>query len=45
MAWMTQNIQQVLEASHHAGMRRVEVGLLHHMASVHVQRINVRGVL
>jgi hypothetical protein len=45
MAWMTQNIQRVLEAWHHAGMQRVEVDLLRHRASVHGQGINVRGVL
>jgi hypothetical protein len=45
MAWMTQNIQRVLEAWHHAGMRRVEGDLLRHRAPVYGQGINVRGVL
>jgi hypothetical protein len=42
---MTQNIQRVLEAWHHGGMRRVEGDLLCHMAPVPVQGTNVRGVL
>ena len=42
---MTQNIQRVLEAWHHAGTWRIEVDLLRHMAPVYVQRINVRGVV
>jgi Tn3 transposase DDE domain len=45
MAWMTQNIQRVLDAWHHAGTRRVEGDQLRHMAPVHVQGINLRGVL
>src|SRR6266850_1061038 len=45
MAWMTQNIQRVLDAWHHAGTRRVAADQLRHMAPVHVQGINVRGVL
>jgi hypothetical protein len=45
MAWMTQHIQQVLDAWHHAGTRRVEVDQLRHIAPVHVQGINFRGVL
>jgi hypothetical protein len=45
MAWMTQNIERVLEAWHHAGTRRVEGDLLCHTAPVHVQGINVRGVV
>lgn len=44
MAWMTQNIQRVLDAWHHAGTRRVEEEQLRHMAPVHVQGINFRGV-
>jgi hypothetical protein len=45
MAWMTQHIQRVLDAWHDAGTRRVEGDHLRHMALVHVQRINLRGVL
>ena len=45
MGWMTQNIQRVLDARHHAGTRRIEVDLLRHMAPVYVQRINFRGVV
>jgi hypothetical protein len=45
MGWMTQNIQRVLDAWHHAGTRRIEVDLLRHMAPVYVQRINFRGVV
>jgi hypothetical protein len=45
MAWMTQNIQRVLDAWHHAGTRRVEGDQLRHIAPVHVQGINLRGVL
>jgi hypothetical protein len=45
MGWMTQNIQRVLDARHHAGRRRIEVDLLRHMAPVYVQRINFRGVM
>jgi hypothetical protein len=42
---MTQNIQRVLDAWHHAGTRRVEVDQLRHIAPVHFQGINFRGVL
>lgn len=45
MGWMTQNIQRVLDAWHHAGTRRIEVDLLRHMAPVYVQRINFCGVV
>lgn len=45
MAWMTQNIQRVLDAWHHAGTRRVAVDQLRHIAPVHFQGINFRGVL
>ena len=45
MAWMTQNIQRVLDAWHHAGTRRVEGDQLRHIAPVHFQGINFRGVL
>jgi hypothetical protein len=45
MVWMTQNIQRVLDAWHHAGTRRVEGYLLRHIAPVHFQGINFRGVL
>jgi TnpA family transposase len=45
MAWMTHHIQRVLDAWHHAGTRRVEVDQLRHIAPVHVQGINFRGVL
>jgi hypothetical protein len=45
MAWMTQNIQRVLDAWHHAGTRRVEADQLRHIAPVHFQGINFRGVL
>jgi hypothetical protein len=44
MAWMTQHIQRVLDAWQHAGTRRVEGDQLRHMAPVHVQGINLRGV-
>jgi Tn3 transposase DDE domain len=45
MAWMTQHIQRVLDAWQHAGTRRVEADQLRHIAPVHVQGINLRGVL
>ena len=45
MAWMTQQIQQVLDTWHHAGIRRVEPEILRHIAPVHFQDINFRGVL
>jgi len=45
MAWMTQHIQRVLDAWHHAGTRRVEGDQLRHIAPVHFQGINLRGVL
>jgi Tn3 transposase DDE domain len=45
MAWMTQNIQRVLDAWQHAGTRRIEGDQLRHIAPVHVQGINLRGVL
>ena len=45
MAWMTQHIQRVLDAWQHAGTRRVEGDQLRHMAPVHMQGINLRGVL
>ena len=45
MAWMTQHIQRVLDAWQHAGTRRVEGDQLRHIAPVHMQGINLRGVL
>jgi TnpA family transposase len=45
MAWITQHIQRVLDAWHHAGTRRVEGDQLRHIAPVHFQGINLRGVL
>jgi len=45
MAWITQRIQQVLDEWHHAGIRRVEPEILRHIAPVHVQDINFRGVM
>jgi hypothetical protein len=45
MAWMTQHIQRLLDAWHHAGARHVEGDQRRHMAPVHVQGINLRGVL
>ena len=45
MAWITQRIQQVLDEWHHAGIRRVEPEILRHIAPVHFQDINFRGVM
>ena len=45
MAWMTQRIQQVLDTWHSAGIRRVEPEILRHIAPVHFQGINFRGVM
>jgi TnpA family transposase len=45
MAWMTQRIQYVLDAWHGAGTRRVEPEILRHIAPVHFQGINFRGVM
>jgi hypothetical protein len=45
MAWMTHSMQQVLDAWHHAGTRRVEAEVLRHIAPVHFQGINLRGVM
>jgi TnpA family transposase len=45
MAWITQRIQQVLDDWHHAGIRRVEPEILRHIAPVHFQDINFRGVM
>ena len=43
MAWMTQQIQQVLDTWHQTGVRRVEPEILRHIAPVHFQDINFRG--
>jgi hypothetical protein len=45
MAWITQRIQQVLDTRQHAGARRVEPEVLRHIAPVHFQDINFRGVM
>jgi Tn3 transposase DDE domain len=45
MAWMTQHIQRVLDAWQRAGTRHVEGDRLRHIAPVHMQGINLRGVL
>jgi len=45
MAWMTHSMQRVLDAWHHAGTRRVEAEVLRHIAPVHFQGINFRGVM
>ncbi len=45
MAWMTQRIQHVLDTWHGAGIRRVEPEILRHIAPVHFQDINFRGVM
>ena len=43
MAWMTQQIQQVLDTWHQTGVRRVEPEILRHIAPVHFQDVNFRG--
>jgi TnpA family transposase len=45
MAWMTQRIQQVLDTWQDAGARRVEAAVLRHIAPVHFQDINFRGMM
>jgi hypothetical protein len=45
MAWMTQRIQQVLDTWQKAGARRVEPEVLRHIAPVHFQDINFRGMM
>jgi hypothetical protein len=45
MAWMTQRIQQVLDTWQNAGARRIEPEVLRHIAPVHCQGINVRGIM
>jgi len=45
MAWMTQRIQQVLDTWQEAGARRVEAEVLRHIAPVHFQDINFRGMM
>ena len=45
MAWMTQRIQQVLDTWQDAGARRVEPEVLRHIAPVHFQDINFRGIM
>jgi len=45
MAWMTQRIQQVLDTWQDAGARRVEAEVLRHIAPVHFQDINFRGMM
>ncbi len=45
MAWMTQRIQQVLDTWQQAGARRVEPEVLRHIAPVHFQGINFRGIM
>jgi len=45
MAWMTQRKQQVLDTWHDAGLRRVEPEILRHIAPVHFQDINFRGIM
>jgi TnpA family transposase len=45
MAWMTQRIQQVLDTWQAAGARRVEAEVLRHIAPVHFQDINFRGLM
>jgi len=45
MAWMTQRMQQVLDTWHGAGLRRVEPEILRHIAPVHFQGINFRGIM
>jgi TnpA family transposase len=45
MAWMTQRIQQVLDTWQAAGARRVEAEGLRHIAPVHFQDINFRGLM
>jgi TnpA family transposase len=45
MAWMTQRIQQVLDTWQNAGARRVEPEVLRHIAPVHFQDINFRGIM
>jgi len=45
MAWMTQRMQQVLDTWHDTGLRRVEPEILRHIAPVHFQGINFRGIM
>src|SRR5262245_20067693 len=45
MAWMTHRIQQVLDTWQEAGARRVEPEVLRHIAPVHFEGINFRGMM
>jgi hypothetical protein len=45
MTRMTQRIQHVLDTWHGAGIRRVEPEILRHVAPVHFQDVNFRGVM
>ena len=45
MAWMTQRIQQVLDTWQEAGALRVDPEVLRHIAPVHFQDINFRGMM
>jgi TnpA family transposase len=45
MAWMTHRIQQVLDTWQEAGTRRVEPEVLRHIAPVHFEGINFRGMM
>jgi TnpA family transposase len=45
MAWMTQRIQQVLDTWQEAGARPVEPEVLRHIAPVHFEDINFRGMM
>src|SRR5262245_48757951 len=45
MAWMTQRIQHVLDTWQNAGARRVEPEVLRHIAPVHFEGINFRGMM
>jgi hypothetical protein len=45
MAWMTEQIQQVLDTWQEAGARRIDPEVLRHIAPVHFQDINFRGMM